>query len=327
MTSDAPAPAPPASAAFADAPLHAAEQLARFEERLDPARPETSGAQVIGYGEISTVLALPGFPDSVCKRMAGFADATSVTDYLAVVGGYLECLRASRVPVVATAAVAVHTAASGFVVYLLQPRLDPARIGSDLLRTGSDAAVRSCVEHVLVLARVLVCANHARTDGREIAFDGQLSNFHFPTVGAPRLLDVGTPFMRRHGTYEIDVDLLLAPVPLPLRALYRRARAVERYFDDYFDVRRLTLDLLGNFHKEGRPDRIDLALAHANAWLAGAGADLGVVPLTRVEVDAYYRKDARLLELYLKVRRLDRFVRTRLFGQRYNFVLPGPVRR
>jgi hypothetical protein len=53
----------------------------------------------------------------------------------------------------------------------------------------------------------------------------------------------------------------------------------------------------------------------------GAGAQL-----TRDEVDRYYRSDARLLELYLRVRRMDRFVKQPLL-HRSDFVLPGPVAR
>ena len=112
-----------------------------------------------------------------------------------------------------------------------------------------------------------------------------------------------------------------------MRPLYRRARLVEQYIDDYFDPRLVLADLLGNFHKEGRPDRIDLVLAHINRWLAGPGADLDARPITREKVDRYYRKDAQLLELFLKVRRLDRFITTRLRRRRYNFILPGPIRR
>jgi hypothetical protein len=48
--------------------------------------------------------------------------------------------------------------------------------------------------------------------------------------------------------------------------------------------------------------------------------------VTRREVDRYYRADVRLLEFYLRVRRLDRAVHRRL-GRPYDFVLPGPVRR
>jgi hypothetical protein len=49
--------------------------------------------------------------------------------------------------------------------------------------------------------------------------------------------------------------------------------------------------------------------------------------VTRDEVDRYYHDDAALLELYLRLRRADRFMQKRLLRRGYDFVLPGPVTR
>jgi hypothetical protein len=88
------------------------------------------------------------------------------------------------------------------------------------------------------------------------------------------------------------------------------------------------VDLLGNFYKEGRPDRIEPALAVIGPWLAAHAAELHEsAPIEPPEVERYYERDAAQLELFLRVRRLDRFVRTRLLRRRYDFVLPGPIRR
>jgi hypothetical protein len=141
------------------------------------------------------------------------------------------------------------------------------------------------------------------------------------------LIDVGTPFLRRAGVDEIDLELFLAPVPPIVRGWYRRNRAVERYLDAFFDPRRLWIDAIANFHKEGRPDRIPLALARVNRWLAADVAALGARPIAAADVDRYYRNDASTLALYLRARRLDRFVRTRLLRRRYDYVLPGAIRR
>ncbi len=307
--------------------------LQRFEAHLDPTRPTASAepVEIVGYGEVSTVFCLAALPDRVCKRMAGFRDVAAVERYVEVVQRYIERLTELDVQVAETVPVRVHTPASGHVVYLLQSRLAPTGLGNHLLRAADDSVLFAALEHVLTRVRVLLLANRAARDGRTITVDAQLSNWHFPVygnaVGAPMLIDIGTPFMRLNGVDEMGIELFLAPVPAPMRPLYRRARLVERYIDDYFDAAKLLTDLLGNFHKEGRPERIDVALAYVNRWLGGAGADLGARAVTRAAVDRYYRKDAQLLELFLKVRRLDRFVRTRALRQRYNFILPGPIQR
>lgn len=49
--------------------------------------------------------------------------------------------------------------------------------------------------------------------------------------------------------------------------------------------------------------------------------------MTAEEVERYYRSDADLLALYLRLRRADRFLKTRVLRRPYDFVLPGPVAR
>jgi uncharacterized protein DUF6206 len=307
-----------------------ADRLAAFEAELDPARPEaTPGVEIVGTGEVSAVFALAALPGLLCKRMAGFRDAADAAHYVSVVERYLALLAAGGVRVVATDVVPVERRGRPPVVYLLQRRLGSTGLGHQLLRDADDATLATCIDAVLACIGRLLHANRARSDGRAVTVDAQLSNWHFDPVpgGAPVLIDVGTPFMRADGVDEIGVDLFLAPVPPGIRAIYRRARAVEQYLDAFFEPRSLLVDAVANFHKEGRPDRIPLALERVNRWLADDVADLGGRPIAREDVDRYYRRDAQTLELYLRARRLDRFVRTRLLRQRYDFVLPGAIRR
>ena len=49
--------------------------------------------------------------------------------------------------------------------------------------------------------------------------------------------------------------------------------------------------------------------------------------VTADEVERYYRKDADLLALYLRLRRMDRLLRTRVLRRTYDYVLPGRVAR
>jgi len=323
------------AAAAAEPPPLAADaeaRLAAFERALDPARPTAEpGVELLGWGEVSAVLGLPALPGWVCKRMAGFRDDAAVERYLGVVRRYVDTLAGDGVRVVETRLVPLRVERRRPVVYLLQPRLDPARLGNQLLRTAPDETLGACLERALDVVLRVQRANRARGDGRALGVDGQLSNWHYPPgpgVGEPALLDVGTPFMRLHGADELDVELFLAAVPPIARAWYRRNRAVERYLDDYFEPRRVLVDLLGNFHKEGRADRLPLAVACANRWLASHAAELeDARPIAGDAVSRYYRRDAAQLELFLRVRRLDRWLRTRVLRRRYDFVLPGPIRR
>jgi hypothetical protein len=318
-------------AAAREAPADARVILERFETCLDPARPAASGAEIIGYGEVSTVFAVPDLPGRLCKRMAGFRDEAATRRYVAVVRRYLDMLEEARVRVAPTELLPLRVRRRRPVVYLLQPRLDPEHIGNRLLCSAGTAVLLACLDRILVHVRDLALANRARSDGRAVTVDAQLSNWYFESsgdgVGPPLLVDVGTPFMRLQGVDEIGTDLFLAAVPPLIRAYYRRTRAVERYLDAFFDPRRLLVDLLGNFHKEGRPDRLPLAIDHVNRFFAERAPELGVTAIQAADVDRYYANDAAVLELFLRVRRLDRFVRTRLLRRPYDFVLPGRIRR
>jgi hypothetical protein len=322
-------PAP--GAAACEAPDDARAILERFETSLDPARPTASGAEIIGYGEVSTVFAVRDLPGRLCKRMAGFRDEAAARRYVAVVRRYLDLLQEAGVRVAPTDLLPLGVPGRRPVVYLLQPRLDPGRIGNQLLRSAADAVLLACLDRILAHVRDLARANRTRSDGRAVTVDAQLSNWSFEPegdgVGPPLLVDVGTPFMRLHGVDEVGTELFLAAVPPLVRAYYRRTRAVERYLDAFFDPRRLLVDLLGNFHKEGRPDRLPLAIDHVNRFFAERAADLGVRAILRPDVDRYYANDASVLELFLRVRRLDRFVRRRLLRRPYAFILPGRIRR
>jgi hypothetical protein len=295
------------------------EALTRIEDGLDPARPEGSGLTVLAYGEISATLLLPdpALAGVVGKRMSGFPDEASAQDYAALVTRYCEVLRAEGLTVVETQPVVVPRRHRPPVVYLVQPLLPAETLGNRLLQTASAADVARLVTLALAQADLALAS---RQDGLRAAIDAQLSNFSFAD-GTATLLDVGTPFLRRAGHDLLDMRVMLAAVPPGIRAVYLWRRIGERYIDDYYDRRLVAVDLLGNFIKEGAEGRISTGLAAANAWLDDPS------PITRPEVEQYYRKDVGTLELFLRVRRTDRWIRTRLLRKPYDFVLPGPVAR
>ena len=74
--------------------------LERFELGLDPAHPERSEvpAVVLGYGEISTVLAI-GDGQVAYKRMPMFADEDEITAYAAAFDAYLGRLQEAGIRV------------------------------------------------------------------------------------------------------------------------------------------------------------------------------------------------------------------------------------
>ena len=309
-----------------------AAALARFEGALDPARPTASGdVEVLGFGEISVALRLAALPGLVCKRMSGFAGDSDVARYVDLVEEYLHLLALAGVRVADTAPQVVRREGRAPVVYLVQPELPADSLGHHILRTADDAGVVQAIEGALAAVTRLAEANRDAR-GVAVALDGQLSNWSHAASGdgfeEPVLIDVGTPFIRHDGRHAIDLALLHRPIPPGVRAYYRWRGEVSAYLDDYFDPRLVAVDMLGNFHKEGRPDRIPLGVATVNRWLAAQVGVLGERPaVTAEEVERYYRKDADLLALYLRLRKGDRFFRTRVLRRPYDYVLPEHVAR
>jgi hypothetical protein len=325
--------------------LHAV--LSDTERRLNPANPEIGGhLTVLAYGEISAALTTEELPGLVCKRMAGFPDEASVSTYLDLVDEYLMELAAAGLSVAPTEVVPVHRPGRPPVVYLVQPRMDPQSLGHRQLRATDDAGLATVMRQVLDSVARLSHRSAGRTDGVEVALDGQLSNWSFSATAPasppsqasaepvvpesaptqPVLIDVGTPFIRRHGRHSLDARVILAPAPPGIRALLLRFVA-DSYQDDYFVPRTVALDLLGNFHKEGAPNRIGTGLEIVNEWLASSDIPGPRDPITPKEVDDYYRQDARLLGIFLQARRADRAIRTKVLRRPYDFLLPGKVAR
>ena len=85
--------------------------------------------------------------------------------------------------------------------------------------------------------------------------------------------------------------------------------------------REVLIDLVANLHKEQRPDLIAPVTAAINAR-AGLAQ-----PIAVAEVERYYRSDRVIWTLFLAFRRLDRWLARHLFRRRYEFILPGPIKR
>ncbi len=308
-----------------------AQQLIELEHRLDPANPTRAGTGVdlIAYGEVSGVCTYAGLPGRVLKRMSGFSDRAHALAYSGIVERYVSILCDLGVPVAPTEVAVVEPVPGRPVAYVVQPRLDPERFGHSLLRRCTLEDIFPLLGRVLDLVRRVLGANVARADGRELAIDAQLSNWYWPEHNEPRpvLVDVATPFMRQGGTLEIGVELFLAAYPAPVRWWLQRTRAVERYIADYFRFDLTVADLIGNFVKEGVPEKIPGAVAFVNEWIARQPDREQLGRIDEQAVRRYYAKDAANLELSLRARRLGRFITTKLLRRRYDFILPGSITR
>jgi hypothetical protein len=272
---------------------------------------DASGLEVLGYGEISAVLAWASEGRSwACKRLPPFPDPADADRYSALFEEYLATLRARGVGVVPSLLQRLARDDGTVVIYCVQPLLPAGQLAVRVLERSSEAEARALFE--TVLARIVAAVSP------QVGIDGQLSNW-VVTGDEVTMLDVTTPLLKdAAGRNRLDMELFLAAVPSPVRPLFRRY-VVPSVVDKYHDPRGVTLDLVANLIKEGLERHIGPFLEIANRRLSQ--------PIGVAEVKRYYSGDARVWTAWQALRRADRFVRLRLLGQPYPFLLPGRIER
>jgi hypothetical protein len=283
------------------------------------ARALTSGLddqlRVLGYGEISLVIGWPADePTWACKRLPAFATTTAFDQYRALFERYLDVLRergVDPVPSLLRRAPTVASAASGSVVaYVVQAVLPTATLGPEVLRAATphegERFLSAIFDHVVAV-----------TDART-GFDAQISNWA-QRSGGWSYLDVTTPMLfDADGRFDLDLDLFMAAYPWALRWPIRRFVA-PGVVGAYREARHVLVDLAANLVKERLETWIPIAVALTN--------DRVSPPVTSEEVRRYYRSDARLWEVMLRLRRADRWWQHRVRRRPYPFLLPGPIDR
>ena len=282
---------------------------AAVQQALDSGREDH--LRVLGHGEISLVIGWPSDdPVVACKRLPVFPSTTAAERYADVFTRYVARLEQRGLRVVPSS---VHFLGPGrdgrLVGYVVQPVLPAGSLGPDILR----AAVPD-PDHPLLTA---VVAGVLGTVDARTGLDAQISNWSMVDETA-QYLDVTTPILYDDSGLELDVAVLIASYPWVLRPPLRRF-AAPPIAAAYCNPRTVLLDLAANLHKERLAGWIPAVLEAANRELGA--------PLTTGEVDRYYRSNARLWEVMLRLRRADRWWQRRVRRRPYPFLLPGPTRR
>ena len=87
----------------------------------------------------------------------------------------------------------------------------------------------------------------------------------------------------------------------------------------YYEARAALVDLIGNLKKERLEVAIPPFLKTANRVVDP--------PITKKEIDRYYRNDALMREVLQRLRRTDRWWQRTVRKRSYPFLLPGKVVR
>lgn len=294
-------------------PQPADESLRLLDRRVEEALAsgDESSLAVLGYGEISLVLGWPADdPRFACKRLPVFPDRARFESYGKTLADYLKALSLSRVKVVDTQLRPVPSSGRSVAGYVVQPVLPSTDLAPEVLGRADPGAGHPLVAEVVETA--------ARTVDQKTGIDAQLSNWVWDESGLV-YLDVSTPMLwSDDGRSRLDLELLSQAFPWVLRGALRRFLA-PRILDSYRDLRSVYLDLCGNLVKQRLEAWLPAFLEQVARHLEPA--------LTAAQVHRYYRSDARLWAMMLRIRRLDRGWQRRIRRRPYPLLLPKEIER
>ena len=285
-----------------------------LEEAVDRALASRDHGElhVLGYGEITTVLAWPEADGPMaCKRLPLFESAQRIDMYRQRFDQYLTALAARGVSVVESSLQVVPTT-GGIAVYIVQPTIEPALLGPAALREMSEHEGRAFLAEIVEAIATVASPT--------VGLDAQLSNWA-RVDGDLLYFDVSTPMLRdEQGRDLLDTELFISSLPPFLRPVVRHL-LLGSLLDQFFEPRSTALDFAANLYKEELGDWVPMVIELANERLGASP------PLTVQEARRYRRRDARTWEMLQRMRRMDRAWQQRVRRRHYPFLLPGRINR
>lgn len=301
------------------------ELLYEFEKGLNPQKPAESKipARIVGYGEISAIFEIEADKNHVYKRLPLFDSLAAARHYQQMYLDYCSLLVKAglSLPDHDTRIVAVPGRPAA--LYIAQKKLPDANFCHRLIHHLDDGSSLDLIEHAIREIVKIWHFNSANKPDIELAIDGQLSNWVRDSENNQTLcyIDTSTPLFCKQGVEQQNPELLLKSAPGFLRWMIRLF-FLQDVMTRYYSPRLVFMDLIANLHKEQKSELIEPAIECVNAHLPHDQK-----PLTKTEVDKYYREDKLIWIVFLGLRRLDRFITTRLLWKRYEFILPGKIKR
>ncbi|MHA7651714.1 DUF6206 family protein [Mycobacterium sp. ML4] len=240
-----------------------ARELDHLDARVELALWSWRAAElpVIGFGEITTVIAWPpADPRWAVKRLPRFSSRARLQAYQVEVDSYVAELRAAGVRVAHTEVLLSGEDERGVRAFMVQRLIPGDLMLTQRLRTADEAWAAKVFS---ALCRVVVGV----VDNR-LGLDAQVSNWAVDENDELELHDVSTPLRRdADGRDRLDAELVLGVYPALLRPALRRF-SVPSILAAYHRPDTVLLDVGGNLHRE--------KLGHLVPVLVSAAADNGV---------------------------------------------------
>lgn len=300
--------------------------LTEFESGLNPQQLEHSAipAILIGFGEISAIFQIGDRTATAYKRLPLFADHRCAQTYIGKYTEYCELLCRAGLNLPPDKAVVISVPQRPVVLYIAQKKLPAGRFAHRLIHRLSAHEIQELFENIIAEIAKIWSYNQAASPEHELALDGQLSNWVWIESESGNTLfyiDTSTPLFRKNGLEQMEPELFLKSAPSFLRWIIRLF-FLKDVMNRYYDQRQVYIDLAANLYKEQRPDLIEPILGLINRHLPDSNETISLK-----DVEKYYREDKLIWTLFLAFRRIDRWLTTRILRRRYEFILPGKIKR
>ncbi|MEN8123887.1 MAG: DUF6206 family protein [Bacteroidota bacterium] len=296
------------------------EFLQSFEQGLNPQFPEKSKipAKIVGYGEISSIFKIDPYNKWVFKRLPLFTNVVEAANYSKNYNTYTNKLKQAGLALPEDNIFIISD--KKVVLYLAQEALKKEDLCQNKLHSLSKEKAIEMLDNIFLNIKKVADFNKNNKPEISLSIDGQVSNW---ALVNNQLLyfDTSTPLFKINGEEQLDPELLLNSTPKALRWIIRKF-FLQEVMDRYYDLRLVFIDIIANLHKEKMQDLIDESIINANNLLS-ENEEI----ITRKEVDKYYANDKFIWQLFLALRRMDRWLTTNIFNKQYEFILPGKIER
>lgn len=294
----------------------------RFEQDLNPQKLDNSPipVSIIGYGEISSIFQINNDTNIVYKRMPLFKDRSSAETYAAQYHEYCNFIKEAGLNLPQDETIIIECPGRPVVLYIAQQQLPAARFAHRLIHELEEKEIQQLLEQIISTSEKIWEFNRRHSPEIELSLDGQISNWAWVDENL-YFVDTSTPLYKIKGKEQLDPELLLQSAPAFLRWILRLF-FLEDVMIRYYNQRLVYIDLAANLHKEQQPDLIPQTLDIINSFLSSI-----TNPVTWEEIKKYYKEDKLIWTLFLAFRRIDRCLTTKLLHKRYEFILPGKIKR
>ena len=295
------------------------EFLQSFEQGLNPQFPKKSTipAEIVGYGEISSIFKINPYNQWVIKRLPLFTKVTEANIYSKNYKTYTSKLKQAGLNLPDDKIFIISD--KKVVLYLAQEALKKEDLCQNKLHSLSNEDVIEMLNNIFLNIKKVADFNKKNKPKIELSIDGQVSNWALVN-NELLFFDTSTPLFKIDDEEQLDPELLLNSTPKALRWIIRKF-FLKEVMDRYYDLHLVFMDVIANLHKEKRQDLIDETIKKANNLLVKEEM------ITRKEVDKYYANDKFIWQLFLALRQMDRWLTTHIFNNQYEFILPGKIKR